>query len=107
MTIGERIRNRRIELGMSQEDLAIRAGYKSKTSVNKIELMRDVPLNRVRPIAEALECTPEYLLGWQQGEEEPSPRAKRYANMIMRLRPEQRMAVEAVIDAMLSESDKL
>ena len=38
MTIGERIKARRDELGMSQEELAHKIGYKSKTSINKIEL---------------------------------------------------------------------
>lgn len=41
MTIGERIRNRRIELNMTQEELAKKAGYKSRSSINKIELSRD------------------------------------------------------------------
>lgn len=38
MTIGDRIKARRDELGMSQEELAHKIGYKSKTSINKIEL---------------------------------------------------------------------
>ena len=38
MSIGQRIKSRREELGMSQEDLAHRIGYKSKSSINKIEL---------------------------------------------------------------------
>lgn len=38
MSIGQRIKSRREELGMSQEDLAHKIGYKSKSSINKIEL---------------------------------------------------------------------
>ena len=38
MTIGERIKARREALEMSQEELAHKIGYKSKTSINKIEL---------------------------------------------------------------------
>lgn len=37
MTIGERIKFRREELGMSQEELAHKIGYKSRSAVNKIE----------------------------------------------------------------------
>ena len=37
-TIGSRIRNRREELGLSQDELGKRLGYKSRSSINKIEL---------------------------------------------------------------------
>lgn len=37
MTIGQRVKLRREELGLSQEELAKRIGYKSKTSINKID----------------------------------------------------------------------
>lgn len=63
MTIGERIRNKRIELGLSQEELATRCGYKSRSSINKIELSRDLPLAKVGRCAAALCCTPAELLG--------------------------------------------
>lgn len=38
MTFGERVKARRIELGWTQEELAEKMGYKSKSSINKIEL---------------------------------------------------------------------
>ena len=65
MTIGERIKQRRLELGMTQEELAKKAGYKSRSSVNKIELSRDLPLTKVKAVAKILECSPSYLLGWE------------------------------------------
>ena len=37
MTIGERIKLRREELQMTQEELAQKLGYKSRSSINKIE----------------------------------------------------------------------
>ena len=36
--IGKRIKIKREELGLTQEDLAKRMGYKSKSTINKIEL---------------------------------------------------------------------
>ena len=36
--LGNFIKQRRIELGMTQEDLAHKLGYKSKSSINKIEM---------------------------------------------------------------------
>lgn len=65
MTIGERIKQRRLELGITQEELAKKAGYKSRSSVNKIELSRDLPLPKVKTVAKILECSPSYLLGWE------------------------------------------
>ena len=38
MTIGERIKFKREELNISQDELARRLGYKSRSSINKIEL---------------------------------------------------------------------
>ena len=64
MTIGERIKAKRIELGLSQEELAKKCGYKSRSSINKIELARDLPLKKVEVMATALECSPSYLMGW-------------------------------------------
>ena len=65
MTIGERIKQRRLELGITQEELAKKAGYKSRSSVNKIELSRDLPLTKVQSVAKILECSPAYLMGWE------------------------------------------
>ena len=36
MEIGDRIRKKREELGMSQEELAKKIGYRSRSSINKI-----------------------------------------------------------------------
>ena len=66
MTIGERIKNRREELGLTQDEVAKKCGYKSRSSVNKIELSRDLPLKKVSIMAEALETTPAYLMGWEE-----------------------------------------
>jgi transcriptional regulator with XRE-family HTH domain len=62
--VGERIRERRIELGLSQEELAIKCGYKSRSSINKIELSRDLPLDKIQKAAKALDVSPSYLACW-------------------------------------------
>jgi transcriptional regulator with XRE-family HTH domain len=66
MTIGERIKNRREELGLTQDELAHKCGYKSRSSINKIELSRDLPLRKVSLMAKALETTPGHLMGWEE-----------------------------------------
>jgi repressor LexA len=61
--IGNRIKNKRIELNMTQEELALKSGYTSRSSVNKIELgLVDIPQSKIASIASALGVSPAYLL---------------------------------------------
>lgn len=70
MEIGERIKLRREELGLSQMDLAIKVGYTSKTTIAKIEAnANQLRQSKIQAFADALNVTPGYLLGW----EEPQP----------------------------------
>ena len=63
--IGKRIKAKRIELGMTQEDLANKLGYKSKTTIAKIENGTNViTQSRVVDFANVLNNTPAYLMGW-------------------------------------------
>lgn len=78
MTVGDRIKQRRIALGMSQEEVAIKAGYKSRSSVNKLESSRNLPLSKVEKMAIALECTPAYLMGWEDENGEPKEAQESY-----------------------------
>lgn len=65
MKFYERIKKRRKDLGMSQEELAKKLGYKSRSSINKIELgYNDIPQSKLEAFAAALSVSPEYLLGW-------------------------------------------
>jgi len=64
MTVGERIKQRRLELGLSQDELAKKVGYKSRSSINKIELSRNLPLKKVAEMARVLDTTPAFLMGW-------------------------------------------
>lgn len=64
MTVGERIRNRRCELGMTQDELARRVGYKTRSSINKIEMATQLPNAKIEKIAAALGTSPGYLMGW-------------------------------------------
>ena len=66
-TIGERIKKRREELNMTQAELARILGYKSRTSVYKMELgERGLPQKKIKQLAEALHTTPEYIMGWEE-----------------------------------------
>lgn len=66
-TIGDRIKARRIELDMSQDELARLVGYKSRSSINKIESDgRLLPQRKIMEIANALNTTPAYIMGWEE-----------------------------------------
>lgn len=61
---GQRVRDRRIELGISQDELAKRVGYSSRSSINKIEAgARNVTQTICKKLAHALGTTTSYLLG--------------------------------------------
>ena len=65
MNIGDRIRNKRLELGMTQKELAKKLGYKTKGSVTKIESgYQNLTQPKIVAMAKALETTPAYLMGW-------------------------------------------
>lgn len=61
----KRIKSRREELEMSQDELAKKLGYRSRSSINKIEKgENDIPQSKIVAFAQALNTTPEYLMGW-------------------------------------------
>ena len=65
-SIGERIKNLRESLGITQGELAEKAGYTSHSSIAKIESGAiDLPQSKIELIAAALNTTPAYLMGWK------------------------------------------
>ena len=60
------IRNRRIELGMSQEDLAKKTDYTSRSSIAKIEKGEvDLPQSKILLFAKALNIPAGDLMGYE------------------------------------------
>ncbi len=65
-TIGNRIRSRRLELSMSQDELAQKLCYTNKSSISRIESGKyDIPQSKVVEFANALNTTVSYLMGWE------------------------------------------
>lgn len=61
--IGNLIRKRREELGMTQDELAEKTGYKSRSSINKLEKGgNDLPRAKIRIFAKVLNIAPEYFV---------------------------------------------
>ena len=60
----ERAKNRRKELGISQEEFAKKLGYAHKSSIAKIENgQSDLPLDKFKELAHALDIAPSELMG--------------------------------------------
>lgn len=74
MEIGEKIRNRRMELGWSQRDLADKMGYTNNSTIAKIEQGKvDVTQSRVIQFSKVLGVSIAYLMDWDNGTKKPSP----------------------------------
>ena len=66
MELSDRVRYRREALGLTQDDLAKRMGYKSRVSINKIENGRPVSQKIIVRLADALGVSVPYLMGWDE-----------------------------------------
>ena len=67
MTIGQRIKIKREEKGLSQKELANLIGYESKTAISFIEAdKRELPFEKLSEVAKVLEVSPNWLLGWSE-----------------------------------------
>ena len=65
--IGSNIRQARLAARMTQEELASKMGYKSKSTINKIELGKnDIPQSKIKQFAEVLGTTTAILMGWEE-----------------------------------------
>lgn len=65
MSIGQRIKYLRMKRGMSLDDLAEKLG-KNRTTIYRYENgdIENLPLGILGPLADALDTTPGYLMGW-------------------------------------------
>lgn len=108
MPIGERIRQRREELGMSQSELAREVGYKSRSSINKLEKddKNGVSREQLYKIAQALKVTPSYLMGWED-EDVATLTAMQEETMakFLMLTHEHQLVVRSIVDT-LTEQEK-
>ena len=111
MNIGERIKARRKELGMSVEQLAKAIG-KNRATVYRYESaeINSMPADVLIPIAQALHITPAELLCWpeQPKKELPSDSPQmRLINIFSKLNPEnKKRLLELAIIFLQSQSDE-
>lgn len=108
MRIGERIKQRRLELGYTADALA-KLLNKNRATIYRYENgdIENMPIDVLEPLAKALNTTPAYLMGWQEPHQGSTStlfkqtedyyldaEAAEYAEML-RTRPEMRMLFSA------------
>ncbi len=69
MTIGERVKARRLELGLSVDEVADALG-KNRATVYRYESneIEKLPTTVLEPLAKVLKVSPGYLMGWEDEE---------------------------------------
>ena len=108
MRIGERIKQRRLELGYTADALA-KMLNKNRATIYRYENgdIENMPIDVLEPLAKALNTTPAYLMGWQEPHQRSTStlskqtedydldaEAAEYAEML-RTRPEMRLLFSA------------
>ena len=103
--IGKKICEERKKLGWTQEELAAKMGYKTKSAINKIELgINDVAQSKIVRFASVLGTTPAHLMGWDEEEEEAVTPDEQMLLDLFRLIPdEQKDLVLSMIKAALGK----
>lgn len=87
--IGQRVKERRLQLGMTQEELAHKMGYKSKSTINKIEHdVHDVNQTTLGKLAAVLDVDPNYFLEGMSHRYYPSNDVLEFAKRVMKLPPD-------------------
>ena len=73
MTIGERIKQRRKELGLSVDELADKLG-KNRATIYRYESneIEKLPTTVLEPLADALGVSPGFLMGWEKNGDIPA-----------------------------------
>ena len=101
MTRGQRIKNQRELMQMSQTELAQKAGI-SKQTLYKYEndIVTNIPSDAIEKISEILNCSPAYIMGWDNADH-----LLAYAEKLSQLSPEKLNNVMQYID-FLKQGDK-
>ena len=89
MSVGERIKKKRMEKGWSLQELADRMGYANKSTVARIENGEiDPPQSKIVKFAESLNVSVAYLMGWEEKNDA-------IADIIVRMRTDEKFFAAA------------
>jgi transcriptional regulator with XRE-family HTH domain len=122
MTIGEKLKNLRISLKLTQEELADAVGTKKQT-IHKYEtgIISNIPASKIKALADKLDTTPAYLMGWTEASATEYKKADTISDIIIKIRSddelleimkdvcnlsgEQRVVVKTLLSAFNKDSE--
>lgn len=117
--IGNRIKDLRKSLKLSQQELADKVGLKSKATISTIENGKQgIRRADIEKYAKALHTTPQYIMGWTDNDNLPigkaigaalkenPARVADHLNKYIQLTPPNQDAVDAMCDVLLSQQTK-
>lgn len=116
MRIGERIKQRRLELGYTADMLA-KMLNKNRATIYRYENgdIENMPIDVLEPLAKALNTTPAYLMGWKDSDQSveqkstdgyyTDPEAAEFAEYL-RTRPGARILFSAAKDISKEDLEK-
>ena len=121
MNIGYRIKIKRREQSLTLEELSKKIGV-SRQTLSRYEtgVISNIPSDKIELLAEALQTTPSYLMGWEENDshkekpaivtdDELSPQKKYLVEKIRQMDDQQLAALDALIDSvyrMRNQSNK-
>lgn len=107
MTKGERIKLLREKANMTQEELA-KLLNTTKQTIYKYEqsVVTNIPSDRVERIAEVLNSTPAYIMGWESDKPETSKKIDATTDVLIRMETD-KLYSELVLTLYKMDNDKL
>lgn len=111
MNANEKIKIYRAKLGMTQSELAKRAGYTDRSSIAKIESgVVDLPQSKIKVFADIFDVPPADLIGWDCGDNnviadaalrmQDDPKFREAVELMGSLQPDELSAIVTMIRTM-------
>ena len=106
--IAQRILAARKMRGMTQDELAEKSGYSSRTTIAKIEKGEvDLTTTKIILIANALDVSPRYLMGWEESDNAEMTKAvKEFLSVYVQLSPKNQDKIAGYAEGLLQEQSK-
>jgi repressor LexA len=107
MSLGERIKQRRSELGLTLEDVGEQLGVHRSTVLRyeRGDTAR-IPLDTIEKIAEILHTTPSWLLGWDDEDDGLDPDIRLIARSMQDMPQDKRRMLVKIIKTMSDIADE-
>ena len=106
MNIGERIKQRRLERGMTLEDVA-KIVKVTRATIQKYEnsVISTIPYEKIILLSEALMVSPAWLMGWSEPEKPPEELTPKQTALIEQIRHLSDQQVDALLTLLKAQSD--